>query len=102
MFFQTCQDDKFFSNVIGTEGAKLAGLEPHAPFSGRLGQERPVQGVVLDGFEDVVGGDVIQRGEVGQGAGDFEDAVVGAGAEVEVGHGLGIRRVDQSGRGGGR
>ena len=65
-------------------------------------EQRPVQGAVFDSFEDVVGGDVIQRGEVGQGAGDFEDAVVGAGAEVEVGHGLGIRRVDQSGRGGGR
>ena len=54
----------------------------------RLGQQGPVEGAVLDGFEDVVGGDVIEGRKIGEGAGDFENAVVGAGAEVEVGHGV--------------
>ena len=38
-----------------------------------------VQGSVLNGFGDVFDGDVGFGGEVGDGAGDFEDAVVGAG-----------------------
>jgi hypothetical protein len=45
-----------------------------------------VEGAELDGFEEVIGGDGVGRGEVGDGAGDFEDAVVGAGAEVEIRH----------------
>ena len=40
----------------------------------------------MDGFGDVFGGEVFGAGEVGDGAGDFEDAIVGAGAEVEIGH----------------
>jgi hypothetical protein len=42
----------------------------------------------VDGFEEVVGGDGIMPGEVGEGAGDFEDAVVGAGREVHLVHGV--------------
>ncbi len=41
----------------------------------------------MDRFADVVGEDVFGGGEVGDGAGDFEDAVVGSGAEVQLGHG---------------
>lgn len=47
-----------------------------------------VEGAVLDGFADVVGVDVLDAGEVGNGAGDFQDAVVGAGAQVVLGHGV--------------
>ena len=36
---------------------------------------------------DMVAGDVFGTGEVGDGAGNFEDAIVGAGAEVEISHG---------------
>jgi hypothetical protein len=38
----------------------------------------PVEVAVGDGFHDVVGEDVGAAFEVGDGAGDFEDAVVGA------------------------
>src|SRR5512146_2714032 len=43
-----------------------------------------VEGAVLDGFADVVDGDLLGGFEVGEGAGDAEDAVVGAGGELEV------------------
>ena len=41
----------------------------------------------MDGFADVLWGDSFLPGEVGDGAGDFEDAVEGAGAELEFIHG---------------
>jgi len=47
-----------------------------------LDPKRSVEGSILDGFADVFGGDRVGFGEVGDGAGDFEDAVVGAGAQV--------------------
>jgi hypothetical protein len=47
----------------------------------------PVHHPVLDGFGDVAGADVFLGGQVGDGAGNFEDPVVGAGAEPELGHG---------------
>ena len=43
----------------------------------------PVQRAVLDRFAEVGGIDFLRAGEVGDGARDLEDAVVGAGAEVE-------------------
>ena len=46
-----------------------------------------VQRAILDRFANVVGGDVFGIGEVGDGAGDLEDAIVSAGAEVQLGHG---------------
>ena len=39
-------------------------------------EQPPVQGTELDGFEDLVAGDVFLSGEIGEGAGDLEDAVV--------------------------
>ncbi len=48
----------------------------------------PVQCAEVDGFEEVIGGDVWVGGEVGEGAGDLEDAVVGAGREVHLVHGV--------------
>ncbi len=45
----------------------------------------PVKRAVLDGFADVVGADVFHAGEVGDGAGHFQDAAVGAGAQVVFG-----------------
>ena len=53
-----------------------------------LGPEVAVEGSEADGFQDVVGADGGALGEVGEGAGDFEDAVVGAGGEVHVVHGV--------------
>ena len=41
----------------------------------------------MDGFGDVFGVEVRGVFDVGDGAGDFEDAVVGAGAESLLGHG---------------
>ena len=47
-----------------------------------------VQRAVLDGFEQVGLPDGFGLGEVGDGAGDLEDAVVGAGGQRELFHGL--------------
>ena len=47
-----------------------------------------VEVAVGDGFHDVVVEDVGAGLEVGDGAGDFEDAVVGAGAHVHAFHGV--------------
>jgi hypothetical protein len=41
-----------------------------------------IEAAVLDCFADVFGGDGLGGSEVGDGAGDFENAIVGAGAEV--------------------
>ena len=46
-----------------------------------------IEATVGDGFAQVVGVDVGCGLEVGDGAGHLEDAVVGAGAHVEVVHG---------------
>ena len=43
-----------------------------------------VEGAVLDGFAEVGGGDAGLAGEVGDGARDLQDAVVGAGGEAEL------------------
>ena len=43
---------------------------------------------VGDGFHDVVVEDVVAAFEVGDGAGDFEDAVVGSRAHVHAFHGV--------------
>lgn len=42
----------------------------------------------MDGLEEVGRGDDFGPGEVGDGAGDLEDAIVGAGGKVELLHGL--------------
>ena len=47
-----------------------------------------VEVVVGDGFHDVVGEDVVGAFEVGDGAGDFEDAVVGPRTHVHAVHGV--------------
>ncbi len=41
----------------------------------------------MDGFGEVFGGDRVVAGEVGDGAGDAEEAVVSAGREAEFAHG---------------
>ena len=46
-----------------------------------------VEASVAHCFGDVVTFDVLTAGEVGDGAGDLDDALVGSGGEVEVGHG---------------
>ena len=47
-----------------------------------------VEVAVGDSFHDVVGEDVVAAFEVGDGAGDFEDAVVGACRHVHAFHGI--------------
>ena len=49
-----------------------------------------VEVAVGDGFHDVVAEDVGGAFEVGDGAGDFEDAVVGSRAHVHALHGVTI------------
>src|SRR5205823_1088456 len=52
---------------------------------------RPVAAVerpVLDGFGDVRGADGLGALEVGDGTRDFQNAVVGAGAQTQAGHGV--------------
>src|SRR5690348_5134566 len=46
-----------------------------------------VEGAELDGLRDVVRGNLFAAAQVGDGAGNFQDAVVGAGAEVVFRHG---------------
>ena len=46
-----------------------------------------VEVAVADGLHDVLGRDTLGAGEVGDGAGDLDDAFVGSGGEIEVGHG---------------
>lgn len=48
--------------------------------------EVSVQRAVADGLENVVFSEVIGAAQVSEGAGDFENAVVGAGAEVHLAH----------------
>lgn len=68
----------------GGPGAFARGHE-----GGGLGEaELAVEGAVLDRFEDVVGAELVLSGEVGDGAGDLEDAIVGAGGEIELLHSL--------------
>ena len=50
--------------------------------------QRPVQRAVVDGFEDVVTADAFAGGEIGQCPGHLQDAVMGAGAEVALVHGV--------------
>lgn len=39
---------------------------------------------VLQGFGDVGGGNFFGTFEIGDGAGDFDDAIIGAGAQVKI------------------
>jgi hypothetical protein len=42
----------------------------------------------LDGLGDMLGQDFFRAGQIGNGARDFQNAIVGAGAEVQVVHGI--------------
>ena len=48
----------------------------------------PIQGPILDGFDDVGGLDLGGAGEVGDGSGDLEDAVEGSDGEAEAAEGV--------------
>ena len=47
-------------------------------------EQPPVQRSELDRLQHLVAADVFLPGEVGEGAGNFQDAVVGAGGEVHL------------------
>lgn len=51
------------------------------------GEELPVERTVLDGLQDVVGADVRGTSKIGEGAGGFEDPVVGTCGETHFLHG---------------
>lgn len=53
----------------------------------RLSPVATVQSPVLDGFSEVRDGQVLGTFEVGNGAGNFEDAIVGAGGKALLLHG---------------
>src|SRR5579885_70092 len=96
--------DYYTGIVPSTQGHKTK--TPHAKTSGHEGitfwQKSlcpvvPVERPILDGLRDVRGGDGFGAIEVGDRAGDLENAVVGAGGEAEAGHGtlkqaLAVRR----------
>lgn len=48
------------------------------------GEQLPVQRSVLNCFQNVIRADVWRTAKVGEGASDFEDAVVGAGRKVHL------------------
>jgi hypothetical protein len=51
----------------------------------RLPPEIPIQRAVLDHLGDVLGADGLRFREIGDGAGDFQDAVAGAVAAQKMG-----------------
>jgi len=54
----------------------------------RSGPVRAIESAVLDGFAEVFGLNGVGSVEVGYGAGDFEDAIVGARGKAEAGDGV--------------
>ena len=67
---------------------KILNLSLYLLQQGGVGGEvaAAVEVAVADGLHDVLGSDALAAGEVGDGAGNLEDAVVGAGAHVGAGH----------------
>src|SRR5690242_14050129 len=63
------------------------GLSPTGK-AAKLGPVGAVEGAVLDGLAEVLGLEGGGGIEVGDGAGDFEDAVMGTGGEAEAGDGV--------------
>jgi hypothetical protein len=53
-----------------------------ALLTSNLPPQLPVKGAILNRFTDMVAGNVLRAGEVGDGAGNFQYPVVGPGAEV--------------------
>src|SRR5438477_4542526 len=45
-----------------------------------------IEGTILDGFADVLGRDLRFSVEISDGARDFQDPIVGAGAEIQFAH----------------
>src|SRR5690348_10442101 len=72
-------------NVAGKSRDDRPGLTGKTANSGPVGT---VEGAVLDGFAEVLGLDGGGGIEVGDGAGDFKDAVVGACGKAEAGDGV--------------
>jgi hypothetical protein len=81
-------DVEFFSHSGGNgDLVFLVHLDPKhhhgSPFTQDVSY-RQLARAVLQSFGDVRGGDFVGGGEVGDGAGEFDDAVVGAGGEVHL------------------
>ena len=71
---------------IEIEGPGRARARP--AHSGGSIKQVAVEAAVLDGYEQVGRGGGVGAGQVGDGARDLEDAVVGARGEVQLFHGL--------------
>jgi hypothetical protein len=84
-FYNTC---RYISNDETKASTMDAWTGNRKKARGGSIKQGAVEGAILDGFEEVRGFDAVGVGEVGDGAGDFEDAVVGAGGEGELFHGL--------------
>ena len=61
--------------------------------------ELPVEGAVLDGFGDMGDLNVVHSTKIGDGAGNFKQAVVGEGGEAELLNGRPKQRFDRVGGG---
>ena len=59
-----------------------------ARFHGRSRPIVSIQAAVLNGFGDMAGLNTFEMVEVGQRSGDFENAVVGAGTQAHLRHGM--------------
>src|SRR3982074_2060014 len=78
--------------VVEAPGFDLGAANPitgfGSPYRSRIkvprGREPAVERPVLDGFGELDRADLFAVREVGQGAGDLEDAVEGAGGEAEL------------------
>ena len=67
------------SLAISSAGEGLPAMENSNP-------KPAIESAILDGFADVIWRDALAGCQIGYGAGDFKNAVVGARAEVEVFH----------------
>jgi hypothetical protein len=80
--------NEYFVRCIQPGWPSRGGVDNHlVGIAIRSSPQLAIQCAKADGFGDMICRDAIGAFEIGDGAGDFEDAIVGAGAEVVFGHG---------------
>ena len=82
-----------FMGISSTPPAKadrvyMPASQSNKPVPNRLSPVGAVQGAVLDGLAQMLGGDVFGCLQVGYGTRHFQDAVVSAGRESQTGYGI--------------
>jgi len=80
---------------IGGDRVRFSRRASSATFRRSI-EHRPVETAVLDRLQQLRRGDFFRAGEVGDGAGNLEDAVVSPGGEAELLHGL-LQQVAEGG-----